>query len=173
MFESAELGHKISKKLYDKQVPKLRVDLLNAQFDLSQHAKFPVIILVNGVDGAGKGETVNLLNEWMDPRFIQAHALDTSSDEENEHPRMWRFWRALPPKGRIGIFFGSWYTTPIMLRVMGKIKNSQLEQNIERIKHFERMLTNEGALILKFWFHLSQDVQKKRLKTLEKDPKTR
>jgi len=173
MFESAELGHKIDKASYDAEVPKLRFALLEAQFDLAQKASFPVIILVGGVDGAGKGETVNLLNEWMDPRFITAYAMGTPSDEESERPEMWRFWRALPPKGKIGIFFGSWYTNPIVQRVLGKTKSSQLNQSVEQINHFEKMLTDEGALVLKFWFHLSRDAQKKRLKLLEKDPKTR
>ena len=173
MFESAELNHKISKKTYDTEVPALRVDLLNAQYDLSLKAAFPVILLVGGVDGAGKSETVNLLNEWMDPRFIQAHAMGAPSDEESERPRMWRFWRELPPKGRIGVFFGSWYSSPIVQRVMGKTKASQLAQSIDQINRFEKMLTDEGALIIKFWFHLSKDTQKVRLKVLEKDPKTR
>ncbi len=173
MFESAELGHKIDKATYDAEVPKLRVALLDAQFDLAQKASFPVIILVGGVDGAGKGETVNLLNEWMDPRFMQAHAMGSPSDEELQRPQMWRFWRALPPKGKIGMFFGSWYTAPIVQRVMGKTKASQLAQSIDQINRFEKMLTDEGALILKFWFHLSKDAQKKRLKSLEKDSKTR
>jgi len=62
MFESAELGHKIDKDTYDKEVPPLREALLEAQLDLAKLAKFPVIILVGGVDGAGRGETVNLLN---------------------------------------------------------------------------------------------------------------
>jgi len=173
MFESAELGHKIDKTTYDKEVPQLREDLLNAQFDLAEKGKFQVIILVGGVDGAGKGETVNLLNEWMDPRHIQVHAMAEMSDEERERPAMWRFWRALPPKGKIGVYFGSWYTAPIVRRVMKQSSAAELNQHIERIKHFERMLTNEGALVLKFWFHLSKEVQSKRLKTLEKDPKTR
>jgi len=173
MFESAELGHKIDKATYDAEVPKLREDLLNAQFDLAQKGKFPVIILVGGVDGAGKGETVNLLNAWMDPRHIQTHAMGEQSDEERERPAMWRFWRALPPRGKIGVFFGSWYTSPIVQRVMGRIKASELNQSIEEINRFETMLTNEGALLIKFWFHLSKDVQRKRLKSLEKDAKTR
>ncbi|GAB1232384.1 polyphosphate:AMP phosphotransferase [Ferrigenium sp. UT4] len=173
MFESAELGHKIDKASYDREVPQLREDLLNAQFDLAEKGKFQVIILVGGVDGAGKGETVNLLNEWMDPRHIQAHAMGEQSDEERERPPMWRFWRALPPKGKIGVFFGSWYTAPIVRRVLKQSSAAELNQHIERIKHFERMLTNEGALVLKFWFHLSKEAQSKRLKALEKDPKTR
>ncbi|MDD2685676.1 MAG: polyphosphate:AMP phosphotransferase [Gallionella sp.] len=173
MFESAELGHKIDKATYDAEVPALREALLNAQFDLAQKAKFPVVILVGGVDGAGKGETVNLLNEWMDPRYIQVHAMGEQSDEERERPPMWRFWHSLPPKGKVGVFFGSWYTAPIVQRALGEIKNSKLNQRIEEINRFEEMLCNEGALIVKFWFHLSKDAQKKRLKTLEKDPKTR
>ncbi|MDH2916385.1 MAG: polyphosphate:AMP phosphotransferase [Gallionella sp.] len=173
MFESAELGHKIDKATYDKEVPKLREDLLNAQFDVAQKAKFPVIILVGGVDGAGKGETVNLLSEWMDPRHIQANAMGEMSDEERERPAMWRFWRALPPKGKIGVFFGSWYTAPIVQRVLKKTSAATLNQHIEQINRFEKMLTDEGALVLKFWFHLSKDAQRKRLKALEKDPKTR
>ena len=173
MFESAELGHRVDKATYDAEVPKLREALLDAQFELAEQAKFPVVILIGGVDGAGKGETVNLLNEWMDPRHIEAHAMGEPSDEERERPPMWRFWRALPPKGKIGIFFGSWYTQPIINRVLGNTKSSDLTQSIDRINRFEKMLTNEGALILKFWFHLSKDVQQKRLKTLEKNPKTR
>ncbi|MEK7811891.1 MAG: polyphosphate:AMP phosphotransferase [Pseudomonadota bacterium] len=173
MFESAELGHKISKVAYDKEVPKLRESLLNAQFDLAQKAKFPVIILVGGVDGAGKGEAVNLLNEWMDPRYIKAHAMGDISDEDRQHPPMWRFWRELPPKGKIGVFFGSWYTLPIVQRVLKKCSAADLDQHIEQINRFEKMLTDEGALVLKFWFHLSKEAQKVRLQSLEKDPKTR
>jgi len=173
MFESAELGHKIDKATYDKEVPALREALLNAQFDLSQKGKFPVVILVGGVDGAGKGETVNLLNEWMDPRYIQVHAMGEKTDEEQQHPPMWRFWRALPPKGKIGVFFGSWYTTPIVSRVLKQTTAAALDRDIEQINHFEKMLTDEGTLIIKFWFHLSKDAQQKRLKALEKNPDTR
>ena len=172
MFESAELGHRITKAAYEKALPALREGLLNAQFELAQQAKFPVIILVSGVDGAGKGETVNLLNEWMDPRHIQVHAMAEHSDEERQHPPMWRYWRALPPKGKIGVFFGSWYTAPIVERSLGNTRNSQLNQSIHAINHFETMLSNEGALIIKLWFHLSKDAQQQRLKSLEKNPKT-
>jgi len=173
MFESAELGHKIDKATYEAEVPKLREALLDAQMELAKQAKFPVIILIGGVDGAGRGETVNLLNEWMDPRFLQTHGMGEPSDEELDRPMMWRFWRALPPKGRIGIFLGSWYTWPILNRVRGITKNADLDQSLERAKRLEKMLVDEGALVLKFWMHLSKEKQKKRLQSLEKDPKTR
>ncbi|MDO9169592.1 MAG: polyphosphate:AMP phosphotransferase [Methylobacter sp.] len=173
MFESAELGHKIDKATYNLEVPKLREALLEAQIDLAKLAKFPVIILVGGLDGAGRGETVNLLNEWMDPRFIETHGMGEPSDEELDRPMMWRFWRELPPKGKIGVFLGSWYTWPILNRVTGQTKVADFDQSMERAKRLENMLTDEGALILKFWMHLSKDRQEKRLKLLEKNPETR
>ena len=173
MFESAEIGHKIDKNLYKVEEPVLREALLDIQYELKERGEFPVIILINGVDGAGKGETVNLLNEWMDPRLISTHAFGKTSDEERERPRMWRYWRALPAKGRIGILFGSWYTDPIVGRVTGELKSSELDHQIDEIVRFEKMLAHEGGVLLKFWFHLSKDKQEKRLKQLEKDPKTR
>lgn len=173
MFESAELGHKIDKETYAKEVPILREALLEAQMDLLKEASFPVIILMGGMDGAGRGETANLLNEWMDPRHIRTHGMGEPSDEERERPPMWRFWRVLPPKGRIGVFLGSWYTDPLLQRVFDTTGNAELSESLDRIVSFERMLTDEGALLLKFWFHLSKDKQKKRLKALESDPKTR
>ena len=173
MFESAELGHFLLKRDYDRALPDLRKGLLDAQFDLLQAARFPVILLFHGMDGAGKGETLNVIHEWMDTRHIHTHAWGSRTDEERQHPDMWRFWRALPPKGEMGVFMGSWYTAPIMARLNGGIKRAKLEQRFEQIIRFEQMLANEGALVLKFWFHLSKKKQKERFKCLEKDPATR
>jgi polyphosphate:AMP phosphotransferase len=172
VFESAELGHKIEKATWKREEPVLREDLLAAQFELLEKKAFPVVILIAGVDGAGKGETVNALNAWMDPRTIETHALEAPSDEERRYPRAWRFWRVLPRRGRIGILFGSWYTMPILSRVLGHAKEPELDQAVDDINRYERMLVDEGALLLKFWFHLSKKAQKKRLKKLEKDPQT-
>ncbi|MGZ5661335.1 MAG: polyphosphate:AMP phosphotransferase [Usitatibacter sp.] len=172
MFESAEIGHKLGKTEYKREEPKLRQRLLDLQYALLKKGGFQTIILVNGVDGAGKGETVNLLNEWMDPRHIQTRAFGAMSDVERERPEMWRFWRALAPKGHVGILFGSWYTDPILMRVMGHQKRAEFARRLERIRHFERMLVSEGVLLLKFWFHLSKKAQKKRLKQLSADKKT-
>lgn len=173
MFESAELGHTIDKARYERIAPRLRADLLDAQYDVGQINKFAVLILVNGVEGAGKGETVNLLNAWMDPRHILTYAFGESSDEERAHPFMWRFWRALPPKGKVGILFGNWYTEPIVRQVRGEYKKGRLDQRVEEIVRFERMLAQEGVLIVKFWFHLSKQAQKARLKSLAKNADTR
>ena len=172
MFESAELGHKIDKKTFKAEVPKLRAELLDVQYDMLEKKEFPVIILISGVDGSGKGETINLLYSWMDPRHISTLAFSTPSDEELSRPFMWRYWRALPPKGKVGIFAGSWYSQPITDRINGEMRRSHLDEYLDDINRFEAMLVNEGALVLKFWFHLSKDGQKQRIKALEKDPRT-
>jgi len=173
LLESAEVGHAIDKATYERELPALREELLAAQYELLAQARFPVMLLINGLDAAGRGETVNALKEWMDPRHIRVHALRERSEEERERPEMWRFWRALPPKGRIGMFFGNWYTLPTIQRVDGELSGAELDQRLDEILRFERMLADEGALILKFWFHLSRKQQKRRFERLEADPATR
>jgi polyphosphate:AMP phosphotransferase len=172
MFESAEIGHKIDKAAYRAAVPVLRAALLETQVDLFENKKIPVVVLISGQDGAGKGETINVLYEWMDPRFLTTLAFAEPTDEETERPAMWRYWRSLPPKGRVGIFAGSWYSDPIRERIQGEISLKELDARAEQINRFEAMLVNEGALVLKFWFHLTKDGQEKRLKALERDPLT-
>ncbi|MCM2331552.1 polyphosphate:AMP phosphotransferase [Geopseudomonas sagittaria] len=170
MFESAEIGHQIDKETYDAAVPELRQALLEAQLELREQARFPLIVLLNGIEGAGKGETVKLLNEWMDPRLIQVETFDQQTDEELARPPFWRYWRRLPPKGRTGVFFGNWYSQMLQGRVHGRIDDAQLDQSISTTVRFERMLCDEGALIFKFWLHLSKKQMKARLKTLQDDP---
>jgi len=126
MFEAAELGRKISREDFDAMAPGLRTDLLDLQQQLRE-ADFPVIVLFAGVDGAGKNETVNLLNEWMDPRWIVTRAYGPPSDEERERPEYWRYWRDLPPKGKVGLFMSSWYHHPLIDRVNEKISGPELD----------------------------------------------
>ena len=91
------------------------------------------------------------------------------SDEERERPPYWRFWRRLPPRGSIGILFGSWYTHPVVARVYKQLKQSDLEAELVRINELERMLTDDGAVVVKLWFHLSKKAQKKRLRKIAED----
>ena len=166
MLTAAELGLALTQKDYDAALPKLRARLLRAHFALRTQ-KFPVIIIVSGADGAGKGELVHRLNEWLDPRGVASHAFWNPSDEERERPAYWRFWRAMPGRGRIGILFGSWYTEPIIQRVYGKTKGGRFDRALDQIAAFEKMLAADGALIVKLWLHLPKAGQKKRLKKLE------
>lgn len=172
MFEVAELGHKVSKSEYKEKVPDLRIQLLEVQAQLRTQ-DFPVIILISGVDGAGKGETVNLLNEWLDPRYVRTDAFGKPTEEEAQRPRFWRFWRALPARGHMALYVGSWYSNPLSQHVYGNISAAELDEELVRINTFERELIADGALIIKVWLHLSKENQKTRLKKLESDPNTR
>lgn len=172
MFEAAELGRKIERAAYAREVPRLRAALLKTQQELRER-KIPLILVVAGGDGAGKSEMVNRLHEWFDPRGVETHAFGPPSDEERERPRFWRFWRTLPERGRIGIFFGSWYTDPIIRRAYGKGDGAQFQQELARIEFFERQLAEDGALVVKVWLHLSKKAQRKKLKQLEERKETR
>ncbi len=172
MFEAAELGRRLTHEEYEAQLPEVRARLLQAQIALKT-AGFPVLIIIAGVDGAGKGEVVHKLNEWLDPRGIDTHAFWRQTDEEAERPRYWRYWRALPARGRIAILFSSWYSDPIVQRVYGRIKNAGLDRELDRIAFLERMLVDGGGLIVKLWCHLSKREQRRRLTKLAEDPESR
>jgi len=168
MFEAAELGRKIDKKTYKAQLPELRAQLLQAQFALSK-TNTPVILMISGVDAAGRGDVVNALNEWLDPRGLQTFAIESLTDEERERPYFWRYWRRLPQRGRIGIFFGGWYVDPIKQVVNEEINEANFEKQLSNVRRFENMIVEDDALILKFWLHLPKEEQRNRLKSHEKD----
>lgn len=163
MFEAVELHKKIGKQDFDKQVQALRTDLLKAQYALQQ-TDASVIVIISGVEGAGKSEVVNRLNEWLDSRWIRNYAFWDETDEERMRPHQWRFWRAMPPRGSMAVMFGSWYTQPVIDHALGKSDELALDVAMGHIEQLERMLTDDGHLIIKLWFHLSKDEQKKRIK---------
>lgn len=169
MFESAKLDHKVDKATYEKEAAQLREDLLNAQFDLVKSKAFQVIILIAGADGIGKAEAVNSLNASLDTHHMTTYALGAPTEEERQRPRMWRYWRILPPKGTIGMYFGSWYSHPLRDRILKRSKDAELIESLDEINRFEKMLADEGALILKFWFHLDEEEQKERRKKFKED----
>jgi polyphosphate:AMP phosphotransferase len=172
MFEAAELGIEVDKATWEKEAPVLREALLQAQRDLAA-SKNSCIILVSGVEGAGKREVVNFLLEWMDARGVQTHVMRQPSEEELDRPEYWRFWRRLPPRGRTGIFLGSWYSKHIIDRVFGRTNDKDLDRALDRVIEFERMLAHEGAVVVKLWCHVSRKMQKKRFRALEENKATR
>jgi AMP-polyphosphate phosphotransferase len=172
MFEAAELDRAVAKADYGAEVAKLRVELLHLQRTLEHHP-FPLIVLFGGVDAAGKSETVHLLNEWMDPRWIVNRAFEAPSEDERQRPPFWRFWLALPPRGRIGLFLSAWYSQPLLDRVRRTTMKAEFDGALDRIAAFERMLADDGAVILKFWMHLDRKAQGKRLRKLSGDPLNR
>lgn len=173
MFEAAEIKHKVDKATFEREEPRLRAALIAAQRTLAEKSPFEVVILIGGLAGSGKGEVLATLNEWLDPRLVETADCDDPTDEEQERPYMFRFWRALPQKGRIGVFVHSWYQDPVTARIGGDLARADLDQRLAEIRRFERMLADEGALVLKFWLHFSKKQQKKRLSKLAKRRSTR
>jgi AMP-polyphosphate phosphotransferase len=172
MLEAAEIGHSVTGKEFARAEPQLREALLNAQYDLSRSGRGPVLLIVSGVEGGGRGETANQLTAWMDPRHIRVQAFGPRTPDEAAHPPAWRYWCALPPKGRIGIFMNAWYNDMLAARVRGDIDADELHAHMSSIRQHEQMLTDEGLVLLKFWIHLSRSAQKKRLRDLDRDPRT-
>src|SRR5689334_16893547 len=116
MFEAAEIKHKVDKATFERAEPRLRETLIAAQEKPDAKKPFEVVVLVAGLAGAGKGEMLATLNEWMDPRLVETANCEEPTDEELGRPYMWRFWRSLPPKGRVGVFVRSWYQDPVAAR---------------------------------------------------------
>jgi polyphosphate:AMP phosphotransferase len=168
MLEAAEIGHRIAKDVYEREEPTLREALLNAQYELLQSKRFPVLIIISGVEMGGRGETANKLIEWMDPRHMRVRAFGPRTEEERGRPPGWRYWRSFPPKGRIGIFMNAWYHDAMAGRIDGHLDEFRYERSLERIRHLERMLADEGTLVMKFWIHLPQFEHRKRLKRLRR-----
>lgn len=162
MFETLEVGKRTSDKEFKKLGKELREDLMMEQLDLADR-DYPVIILVSGLDGAGKGSLVQQMNEWMDPRWIETNTFWEHSDEEESRPYFWRFWRSLPPRGRIGVFLGSWYTRPAQGTIAGELSAEEFSTYCQQIEAFERLLTDDNALLIKLWLHISHDTQRSRL----------
>jgi AMP-polyphosphate phosphotransferase len=173
MFESAEVGHRLDKSEYDRVVPKLREDLLNAQFDLSRRGDCAVLVLLAGLGGGGRSEVANLFSEWMDPRHLRTRAFGRRNDVERERPAFWRYWTALPPRGRIGVMLGGWYQELLDAQSDDGSDADALALGLQQIRRFESMLAAERVVLLKLWFHLSRQDQKRRLEALVADPRTR
>ena len=172
MFETAELGRKIGKKEYKERVGPLRQELLRLQDELRAQKEAQVIAVFEGVNGAGKRETVNLLNTWMDPRWLMTRAFEAPSEDERRRPASWRYWRSLPPRGRIGMYLSAWYSVPLLDRVYDRCSQQDFDARLDRILEFETALAADGAAIVKFWMHLSHEAQETRLKNLGNDPLT-
>lgn len=162
MFEVAEVGRRLSKSEYKKLEPQLHYQLLTLQQQL-RNSKSSLIIIVSGVEGAGKGAVVDKLNHWFDSRDVRTHAFWDESDEERERPPFWRYWRSLPARGTVSIMFTSWYSTPILHKVFEKIDDSDFESELQRVEDLERTLVRDGTIIVKLWYHLSKEEQANRL----------
>jgi AMP-polyphosphate phosphotransferase len=163
MFDTAELGRSLDKQAYDERVPALRAELLKRQVALSK-ANFSAIVLLHGLDTAGRGEIYNLLHAWLDARYLSTQAYEPATEEERQRPAYWRYWRWLPPRGRVAIFLGSWYTEPLLRRAYGESSEKAYIQALYRAAEFEKTLADDGTLFIKFWLHVTEREQARRLR---------
>jgi polyphosphate:AMP phosphotransferase len=172
MFATAKIGRSLSKEAYKQEVEQLRTELLEAQLALKER-NIPVYVIIAGIEGAGKGGVVNRLDEWLDARGVSVYAFWDETDDERQRPRAWRFWRAMPRRGEVSVFFGGWYLNPIEQRFAGDWDDAELDQCLRGIRELERMLINDGAVIVKCWYHFSEEVQRERLKALARNDRSR
>jgi polyphosphate:AMP phosphotransferase len=171
MLEQYENAAIVAREAYAAREPGLRVDLLNAQFDLKS-ADFSVVLLIAGDDRIGTVEVVQFLHEWLDARHLDTVILLESSAEERERPLFWRYWNELPARGRIAVYVGAWVLDILDDCADGRIDGDRFEERLAHIKRFEEELAVDGTLVLKLWIHTPREEMKQRLKRARQDPKT-
>src|SRR5438045_467880 len=127
MLETAEVGHRMDKRTYAREEPKLREALVNAQYDLAIAQDCALVVLISGVEAGGRGEAAIKLTEWMDPRHLRVHAFGEPTQEEAAHAQSWRYWLALPARGRIAIFMNGWYSEALAAHVRASEDRERLD----------------------------------------------
>jgi polyphosphate:AMP phosphotransferase len=162
---------RLAKRTYQNQARVLREALVQLQVELKK-VPFKVLLVIAGPEGAGRGNLLNTLAEWLDPRGVETFSYHAPTDEEKSHPHQWRLWRSLPGIGRIGLYAGSWYTETLRDEARGQRALSLVAGDAERICEFEKLLADSGTLIVKVWLKLSKEAQGRRLRTLRADPAT-
>lgn len=172
MFIEAQSDPVYPKEDYKAREHQLRTALLKAQYERLNRADRSLLIVVAGIDGAGKGQTINQLNDWMDPRHIHTAAFGEPDEIEAQFPPLWRYWNAIPAKGQTGIVFGSWYSQLLRECYRKKTRPDRIEGIGAQIRRFEAMLTAEGVQIVKLWYHLSAKAQVERIERLTSSPET-
>ena len=169
MLEKSEVGNRLSKAEFKALEPQLRVDLVNAQYDLKS-ADFGVLLFVAGDDRMAGHDVVNRINEWLDARFIQTHVMGPLSHEEAMRPRYWRVWRDMPPKGRIALMAGG-IARLLHENLAGELPDAEYERAIDHLEQLQEALVADGMLIIKIYLHTPAKVQRKRLEKAQGDKK--
>lgn len=159
----------IEEEEYKPELKKAQLKLLNLTRELQQ-SKRSLIIVFEGPDAAGKGGAIKRIVERLDPRLLRVHSVVKPTAEEYQHHYLWRFWNKLPPYGQTVIFDRSWYGRVLVERVEGFASDKEWKRAYDEINDFERLLSDDGAIFLKFYLHISKDEQLFRFKRREADP---
>ncbi len=168
MLEQIDLEQSLSKDEFKQARDKLNHKLFFIQKDAIT-AKMPILLVFEGWDAAGKGSVIKSVIESLDARFFTVFSGNEPGIEEIFRPFMWKFWVHSPSKGEIVIFDESWYRRILNLRLQEKLSEYECELRIREILQFERQLSDNGTLLIKFWLHISAKEQKKRFEKIEKD----
>ncbi|HRK28295.1 MAG TPA: polyphosphate kinase 2 [Chitinophagales bacterium] len=159
----------MSRKNYERQKYDLQVELLKLQAWVKETGA-RVIVLFEGRDAAGKGGTIKRFMEHLNPRGARVVALEKPTDEERGQWYFQRYVKHLPSKGEIVLFDRSWYNRAGVEHVMGFCTPDEYQQFMREVPEFERNLVRNGIHLVKFWFSVSRDEQKRRFKDRENHP---
>lgn len=158
-----------SKKQYRKVLKKNQLKLLELQRNLHNKG-IPTIIVFEGWDAAGKGGVVRRLTEKLDPRGYLVKSIAAPDIHEKQYHYLRRFWKSFPKRGQMSIFDRSWYGRVLVERVEGFAQQEEWKRAYEEINAIEKMLVNDGHLLIKFWLHISKDEQLLRFEERQQDP---
>ncbi len=169
MLESVDLKTTISKTQYAKRMPELQDKLRKLQY-AAHDAEVPVVICLEGWDTAGKGQIIKKLTERLDPRLFRVHPGTSPTPLEQRYHFLWRYQVALPNDGEMAVFDHSWYGRVLVERCDKVTPKKVWREAYQQINEFERWLTDDGQVLLKFWLHISKKEQKRRFRACLKDP---
>ncbi len=159
----------MSRKTYERQKYHLQVELLKLQAWVKDTGQ-RVVILFEGRDAAGKGGTIKRFMEHLNPRGARVVALEKPTPVEQGQWYFQRYVQHLPTKGEIVLFDRSWYNRSGVERVMGFCTDAELDEFLRQVPEFERNLTRSGVHLVKFWFSVSRDEQRRRFMERERHP---
>ncbi len=171
MLNELDLEATVAREEYRQRLPELQARLYDIEQALFA-ARVPVLIIFEGWAGTSKIETIGLMTRHLDPRGVRVHSITPPRTSETFYPWLYRFWLKLPSYGQIAIFDRSWYREVLADRTHGKLDEAGWQARCEDIIGFERQLVDDGAIILKFWFHITRKEQKRRFRKLLADPLT-
>jgi polyphosphate kinase len=160
---------KMKRKLYEKELRKLQVELCHVQ-EWVKAKGLRVIILFEGRDAAGKGGTIKAITERVSPRVFRVVALPAPSDRETTQMYVQRYIERFPSAGEIVIFDRSWYNRVGVENVMGFASASDVERFLKVCPEVEKYITDAGVLLIKFWLEVGQEEQEKRFFARINDP---
>jgi polyphosphate kinase 2 len=160
--ESGEAEGPLKRKLYEQELRKLHVELVELQ-EWVKHAGLKVCILFEGRDGAGKGGTIKAITERVSPRVFRVVALPAPTEREKSQLYIQRYIPHLPAAGEIVIFDRSWYNRAGVERVLGFCKEEQVERFLAMAPQVEKAIVDSGIILLKYWLEVSEGEQTRRL----------